>query len=84
MPGQQLQGQYPPPSGAMGQYYKVVFNLYLVAVLRSAVFSVVHILSVRFLKVTAYSVLLNNSRSLLSMARPTASLAVDISTTRVI
>lgn len=23
MPGQQLQGPYPPPGGAMGQYYKV-------------------------------------------------------------
>lgn len=26
MPGQQMQGQYPPPSGAMGQYYKVSFT----------------------------------------------------------
>lgn len=24
MPGQQLQGPYPPPGGAMGQYYKVI------------------------------------------------------------
>lgn len=29
MPGQQLQGPYPPPGGAMGQYYKVKERLKL-------------------------------------------------------